>query len=99
MIDFNGHSYSGSVIKNDKAELIVTVISNDTLPDMCLALNDVKSVTETTEGGSNVIYVNTATSITAAANGIYNITFSKKLSVIDEMSEAIDRLLLMALEV
>lgn len=98
MIDFNGHSYSGSVVKNDETELIVTVISNDAMPDMCLALNGVKSVTETTEGGSNVIYVNTATSVTAATKGIYNITFSKKLNVIDEMSMAIDDLLVMVLE-
>lgn len=98
MIDFNGHSYSGSVVKDDESELIVTVITNDTMPDMCLALNGVKSVVETTEGGSHAIYVNTATSITAAAKGIYNITFSKKLNIIDEMSMAIDDLLVMVLE-
>ena len=99
MIEINGHSFSGSVIKNDDAELIVSVITTNTMPDMCLILNDVKSVTEITEGGTSVIEVNRATHIAGTVKGVYTITFTKRLSVLEEMNEAIDRLLLMALEV
>ena len=98
MIEFNGRSYSGSLIKNDDSELIVAIHTNDTLPDLCLALNGVKTVTETTEGGSAVYDVHTATNVATAVRGIFTITFSKKLSVYEEMSQAIDTLLVMALE-
>lgn len=98
MIEINGKSFSGSVIKNDEAELIVSVISEFTMPDLCIAMTGVKTVTETTQGGSNAISVNSATHINSAGNGIYTITFSKRLSVIDEMSNAIDSLLVMVLE-
>lgn len=99
MIEINGHSFSGSVVKNDESELIVSVITTNTMPDMCLILTDVNSVTETTQSGTSVIEVNRATYIGASVKGVYTITFSKRLSVMDEMSEAIDRLLLLALEV
>ena len=99
MIEINGHSFSGSVVKNDESELIVSVITTNTMPDMCLILTDVNSVTETTQGGTSVIEVNRAPYIGASVKGVYTITFSKRLSVMDEMSEAIDRLLLLALEV
>ena len=99
MIEINGHSFSGSVVKNDESELIVSIITTNTMPDMCLVLNDVKAVTEITEGGTSVIEVSRATHIGATVKGVYTITFSKRLTVLEEMSEAIDRLLLMALEV
>ena len=98
MIEINGRSFSGSVVKNDESELIVSVITTDTMPDLCLSLNGVKTITETTAGGSNAIAVNTATHVNAAGNGIYTITFSKRLSIIEEMSNAIDELLVMLLE-
>lgn len=99
MIEINGHSFSGSVVKNDEAELIVSLITTNTMPDMCLVLNDVKTVMEITEGGTSAIEVNRATHIGSTVKGVYTITFSKRLTVLEEMSEAIDRLLLMALEV
>lgn len=99
MIEVNGKQYSGAVIKNDESELVVSVCSNDSLQDMCLAFNDVKDVAEIIDGSSNVYHVNTAIQISSGIKGIYTITFSKKLTIIQEMSEAIDKLLLMVLEV
>lgn len=98
MIEINGRSFSGSVVKNDESELIVSIIATDTMPDLCLAMNGVKTVTETTAGGSNAFSVNMATRINATGTGIYTVTFTKRLSVIEEMSQAIDTLLVMALE-
>lgn len=98
MIEFNGRSFSGSLIKNDESELIVVIHADVTLPDLCLALNGVKTVTETTEGGSAAYDVNIATNVSTTVKGIFTITFSKKLTVYQEMSQAIDALLVMALE-
>ena len=97
MIEFNGKQYSGTILKNDSEELVVSICTNDLIPDICLALNGVKAVTEITEAGSTVYNVNTATNISNTLKGIYAITFSKKLTIIQEMSNAIDELLLIAL--
>ena len=99
MIEFNGKQYSGAVVREDDTELIVSVSTADTLQDLCLALNGVKSVTETNGGGTFVYNVSTATNVGVAMQGVYTIKFSKKQTVIEEMSEAIDKLLLMVLEV
>ena len=97
MIEFNGKQYSGRILKNDAEELVVSICSNDLIQDICLVLNGVKTVTETTEGGSTAYNVNTATNIGNTVNGIYIITFTKKLTIIEEMSNTIDELLLIAL--
>lgn len=98
MIEINGRSFSGSVVKNDESELIVSIIATDTMPDLCIAMKSVKVVTETNSGGSNAIAVNMATHINSAGNGIYTITFTKRQTFIEEMSNAIDELLVMVLE-
>lgn len=97
MIEFNGKQYSGSVVREDETELIVTVSTADTLQDLCLALNGVKSVTEINNSGNFVHNVSTATNVGVAMQGVYTIKFSKKQTVIEEMNEAIDKLLLMVL--
>lgn len=98
MIEINGRSFSGSVVKNDEAELILTIITTDTLQDLCMAMTGVKSVTVSTVDGSNVIAVNIATHINMSGNGIYTVTFTKRQTFIEEMSNAIDELLVMVLE-
>lgn len=98
MIEFNGKQYSGAVVREDDTELIVTISTADELQDVCLALNDVKAVTETNSGGTFVYNVTTATNIGVAMTGVYTIKFSKKLTIIEEMSKAIDDLLVMVLE-
>lgn len=97
MIEFNGKQYSGAVVRDDDTELIVTVSTADTLQDLCLALNGVKSVTEINNGGTFVYNVNTATNVGVAMQGVYTIKFLKKQTMIEEMNEAIDKLLLMVL--
>ena len=97
MIEFNGKQYSGSVVREDETELIVSISTTDTLQDLCLALNGVKSVTEINNSGNFVHNVSTATNVGVAMQGIYTIKFSKKQTVIEEMNEAIDKLLLMVL--
>lgn len=97
MVEFNGKQYSGAVVRDDDTELIVSISTTDTLQDLCLALNDVKSVTEIKNGGTSVYRVNMATNVGVAMQGVYTIKFSKKQTVIEEMNEAIDKLLLMAL--
>ena len=98
MIGFNGKQYSGAVVRDDDTELIVTVSTADTLQDLCLSLNDVKTVTETNNGGTFVYNVNMATNVGVAMPNVYTIKFSKKLSIIEEMNKAIDDLLVMVLE-
>lgn len=97
MIEINGRRFSGAVIRNDESELIVSIVAPDTVNDICIAMTGVKSVTEITDGGTNVIAVNIATHINVSGNGIYTVTFSKRLTFIEEMNEAIDKLLVMAL--
>lgn len=97
MIEINGRQFSGTVLKNDESELIVSIIATDTVQDMCLAMTNVKTVIETTVDGTNSIAVNMATHINASVNGIYTVTFSKRLTIIEEMSKAIDDLLVMVL--
>lgn len=97
MIEFNGKQYSGAVVREDDIELIVSVSTSDTLQDLCLALNDVKTVSETNNGGTFLHNVTMATNVGVAMQGVYTIKFSKKQTVIEEMSEAIDKLLLMVL--
>ena len=98
MIGFNGKQYSGAVVRDDDTELIVTVSTADTLQDLCLSLNDVKTVTETNNGGTFVYNVNMATNVGVAMPGVYTIKFSKKLTIIEEMNKAIDDLLVLVLE-
>lgn len=97
MIEFNGKQYSGAVVSEDNTELIVSVSTADTLQDLCLALNDVKAVTEINNGGTFVHNVSMATNVGVAMPGVYTVKFSKKQTVIEEMNEAIDKLLLMVL--
>lgn len=99
MIEFNGKQYSGAVVREDDIELIVSVSTSDTLQDLCLALNDVKTVSEINSSGTFLHNVTMATNVGVAMQGVYTIKFSKKQTVIEEMSEAIDKLLLMVLEV
>lgn len=99
MIEVNGKQYSGAVLKNDDSELVISIYSSDSLQDMCIAFDNVKEVTEISNGVSNVIHVNTAVQISSGIKDVYAITFSKKQTIIQEMSEAIDKLLLMVLEV
>ena len=98
MIEFNGKQYSGSIVKDDSEELIVSISSNEMLPDICLAVDNVKTVVETTVGGSTAHNVNKATYIGSTIKGVYTITFTKKLTVMEEMNKAIDDLLVMVLE-
>jgi hypothetical protein len=99
MIEFNGKEYSGAIIKNDDSELIVSIMTVESMQDICIALTGVKTVTETQLDGTSVSYsVNNAVQVNASAKYCYTITFSKALTVIEELSEAIDRLLVMALE-
>lgn len=98
MIEFNGKQYSGAVVRDDDTEMIATISTADTLQDVCLALNDVKIVTETNNGGTFVYNVNNATNVGVAMPGVYTIKFSKKQTIIEEMNEAIDKLLMLALK-
>lgn len=97
MIELNGKQYSGAVVREDDTELIVSVSTADTLQDLCLALNGVKAVTEVNSGGTFVHNVSMATNVGVAMPGVYTIKFTKKQTIIEEMNEAIDKLLLMAL--
>ena len=99
MIEFNGRSYSGSVIKNDSEELIVSILTVDNLQDICIALDGAKTVTETGLNGTNTaVSVTKAVQVNASAKGCYTIVFSKKLTAIEELNQAIDLLLVMVLE-
>lgn len=98
MIEFNGKQYSGAVVREDDTELIITVSTQDSLQDICLSLNNVKAITEVNSGVTSVHNVNGATNVGVAMPGVYTIKFSKRLSIIEEMNEAINELLVMILE-
>ena len=98
MIKFNGQTFSGSIIKNDESELIISIYAVAEMNDILTALNGVKTVTEIVGETESIYGVNTATSVHVAVKGVYNITFSKRMTIIEEMNNAIDQLLLMALE-
>ena len=62
-------------------------------------LTNVDSVTETIINGEPVIYaVRDAVQITSSAKNCYTIVFTKRLSEIEEMSNAINALLVAMLE-
>jgi len=99
MIEINNERFSGSIIRDDDTEVIVSINTISTLQDLCLILNDVKAFTETLiDGTQNVYNVNNAVSVTATGKNCYTVTFSKRMSVLEEMSQAIDNLLVMVLE-
>ena len=98
MIEFNGKQYSGAVVREDDTELIVTISTQDSLQDVCFSLNNVKAVMDVNSDVTSVHHVNGATNVGIAMPGVYTIKFSKKLSVIEEMNEAINELLVMVLE-
>ena len=98
MIEFNGKQYSGSVVREDDTELIITISTQDSLQDVCLALNNVREVIEVNSDVTSVHNVNNATNVGVAMPGVYAIKFSQRLSIIEEMNEAINDLLVMVLE-
>lgn len=99
MIEFNGKSYSGSVLQNDESRMIVNILTVDSLQDVCLALTGIKTITETKNDGSVVSYnVNNAVQVSSPFKDYYAITFSKQPTVIEELSNAVDSLLVMMLE-
>lgn len=99
MIEFNGHSYSGSVVSVDENELRVLINAVDSMNDICLSLNGATSVKSEQLNGEEVTYtVTMATTVSAVAPNTYLITFLRKPTVMQEMSNAIDALLVMVLE-
>lgn len=99
MIEINGKSFSGAIVKNDDAELIVNICAVETLQDLCLILTGVKSVTETQPNIDPIVYsVTNAVQISTIAKNVYAITFTKKASEIEELSNVVDKLLVMMLE-
>lgn len=99
MIRFNGHEYSGNVVYENEDELVVSIYTLDTIQDICINLNNVKTVYSITETGVEVAHnVNIASSVVNTGRSIFTIKFGKKLTFLEEMSSAIDSLLVMALE-
>lgn len=99
MIEFNGHSYSGSIVSHDDNELKVLINTVYSMDDICLSLNGVTSVNNTQQNGETETYtVTTATTVSRVAQNTYMITFLTKPTVMQEMSSAIDALLVMMLE-
>lgn len=99
MIEFNGHSYSGNIIREDGDEIVASIYSVETLQDICIALTDVKSITESVLNGATSTHKVTAAShVARTANNCYTVTFSKKRDEIEALNEAIDSLLVMVLE-
>ena len=99
MIEFNGHSYSGSVVSHDENELKVLINTVESMEDICVALNGVKSVNSEQQNGETMTYtVTTASTVSRVAQNTFVVTFLTKPTVLQEMSNTIDALLVMALE-
>lgn len=99
MIIINNRSYSGSVVSQDDRELKVLINAVDSIDDICLALNGVKTVTDRQQNDQETVYtVNTALTVSTVAPNTYIITFLTKPTAMQEMSNAIDALLVMMLE-
>lgn len=99
MIIINNRSYSGSVVSQDDRELKVLINAVDSIDDICLALNGVKTVIDRQQNDQETVYtVNTALTVSTVAPNTYIITFLTKPTAMQEMSNAIDALLVMMLE-
>lgn len=99
MLVINEKEYSGAVVKADENELVTTVSTNETLFEVCHAMDGATSVTEIGIDGAEKAYmVNNATRVMESVPGVYVVVFSTKPTVLQEMSNAIDELLVMVLE-
>lgn len=99
MITINGNNYSGSIIRNDESVLVISIYTLLTLPDLCIAMNDVSEVSETDISGNTTVYAVYRTSeISNTRESTFTIVFQKGKPMIEEMNDAIDALLVMVLE-
>ena len=99
MIIFGNKEYSGSIasVKDDRIVAVINTV--DSLQDVCTTLDGAKEVTEVLQDGTRKTYaITTAVSVYANTKTVYTIELLTKPTYLQELSNAVDALLVMALE-
>lgn len=100
MIKINDVTYSGSIVpSHDDNKINVMLNTVSTIQDLSIALDNADKIIEIDFSGAETEYtVNNIMSISRVADNVFLATYSTKMTVIQEMSNAIDSLLVMVLE-
>ncbi len=99
MIIFGNKEYSGSIASVTDDRIIAVINTVDSLQDVCTTLDGAKEVTEVLQDGTRKTYaVTTAVSVYANTKTVYTIELLTKPTYFQELSNAVDALLVMALE-
>lgn len=99
MIIFGNKEYSGSIASVTDDRIVAVINTVDSLQDVCSTLDGVKEVTEVLQDGTRKTYaVTTAVSVYANTKTVYTIELLTKPTYLQELSNAVDALLVMALE-
>lgn len=99
MIIIGNKEYSGSIasVKDDRIVAVINTV--DSLQDVCTTLDGAKEVTEVLQDGTRKTYaITTAVSVYANTKTVYTIELLTKPTYLQELSNAVDALLVMALE-
>ena len=99
MIIFGNKEYSGSIASVTDDRIVAVINTVDSLQDVCSTLDGVKEITEVLQDGTRKTYaVTTAVSVYANTKTVYTIELLTKPTYLQELSNAVDALLVMALE-
>lgn len=99
MITFGKKEYSGQIASVSDNKIVAVINTVDTLQDVCAALDGIKEITETTQDGTKKTYaITSANAVFANTRTIYTIELLTKPTYLQELSNAVDALLVMVLE-
>ena len=99
MIIIGNKEYSGSIASVTEDRLVAVINTVDSLQDVCTTLDGAKEVTEVLQDGTRKRYaITTAVSVYANTKTVYTIELLTKPTYLQELSNAVDALLVMALE-
>ena len=100
MIRINNIEYSGNLVptrEENKLDVMLYVVT--TITDLSIAMNDVSEVIDIDASGAETVYkVQSAVSIKKFNDSVYMVEFSTKKSVLKDINDTIDEILLMLLE-
>lgn len=99
MIIIGNKEYSGSIASVTDDRIVAVINTVDSLQDVCTTLDGAKEITEVLQDGTRKTYaITTAVSVYANTKTVYTIELLTKPTYLQELSNAVDALLVMALE-
>ena len=99
MITFGKKEYSGSIVSVTEDKIVAVINTVDTLQDVCAALDGITEITETVQDGTQKTYaITSANAVFANTRTVYTIELLTKPTYLQELSKAVDALLVMVLE-